>query len=204
MLRRRPSVQGPRRRVDDSDVEDSFSFRAAVPLRRRLDARVVRAAVAAAVVLVAVATFARWVIASERRSLERAAGSAETARVATVPPANANPVQDPDATAADAREALALAVDAARAAFVLDGTFLAADPARLTDLQPGFSFVDGPSTTPSVVSVASTDGAWGAAVLAPGGTCLWALTTVDGRVARAEGAECTGAAALAALASDRT
>jgi hypothetical protein len=185
-------------------VDDSFSFRATVPLRRRVDPRVVRAAAAAAVVLVGAAAFARWVIVSERRSFERAAGSVETTQVATVPAANAISLPDPHASAAGAREALALAVDAARAAFVLDGTFLAADPARLTDLQPGFSFVDGPSTTPSVVSVVSTDGAWGAAVLAPGGTCLWALTTVDGRVARAEGAECTGAAALAALASDRT
>jgi hypothetical protein len=199
---REASVQGPRRRVDDGDVDDAFSFRATVPLRRRLDARVVRAAVAATVVLIAVATFARWVIASERRSLERAVGSAVAARVATVPPANATPLPDPRATAADAREALALALDAARAAFALDGTFLAADPARLADLQPGYHFVDGPSTTPSVVSVASTDAAWGGAVLAPGGTCLWARTTADGRVTGAEGAECTGAAALASLADD--
>ena len=53
------------------------------------------------------------------------------------------------------------------------GTFLDAGPAQLSALQPGYTFVDGPSTMPTIVSVAAEQDVWAAAVLSPSGTCFW-------------------------------
>ena len=85
---------------------------------------------------------------------------------------------------------------AAEVAFSRHGTFLDATPARLTSLQPGYIFVDGPSTTPEIVSIAATADTWAAAVQAPGGLCLWARAAAMGDVTHGIGLDCTGAAAL--------
>ena len=82
----------------------------------------------------------------------------------------------------DAEEATRIALTAARAAFVQRGSFLAADPARLSELQPGYTFVDGPSTMPEIVSVAADRHAWAAAVLGPSGTCFWIRADVAGTI----------------------
>lgn len=183
-------------------MDDPFAYRSAVPIRR-VDPRVVRACVWLAVAVVVVALFANWVIASEHRSLARPvpieAGRSQ-APAGVAPASDAVVVAEPEATEADAAEALRRSVDAARAAFATDGSWIAATPARLAELQPGYLYVDGPSTTATVVSVAADDQAWAAAVLGPDGTCLW--TTVSGEdVAARAGGECTGAAALASLSS---
>lgn len=180
-------------------MDDSFAYRTTVPFRRRLDLRLVKLGVALALVLVSIGLFANWVIASERRSLMR--GSSPVAAEEPAVPAPDPVVPEPGATDADAVEAVRLAVDAARAALASDGTFLAVTPARLEALQPGFTYVDGPSTTASVVSVASTEDAWAAAVLGPDGGCFWGWVPGGDTVARAAGDECTGAAALASLAA---
>jgi hypothetical protein len=173
-------------------VDDSFAFRTTVPVRRRVDRRLVKGGIGLGILLCLIAWFTTWVVASERRSFsERTAPAVEApSPVVELPP-------DPSATAQDAREALRIALVAARAAYTERGTFLDAGPGGLTELQPGYSFVDGPSTMPRVVSVAGRDGVWAAAVMAPDGTCLWIRTTSAGDVARATGTECTGAAALA-------
>jgi hypothetical protein len=171
-------------------MDDAFAFRTTVPARRQVDRRLVKAGVGAAVLLSLVGSFAGWVIASERRSFAdrpaTAVPGSEPAAVAT----------DPDATGEDAQEALRVALVTARAATIGRQTFLDAGPGRLTELQPDYSYVDGPSTMSRIVSVAAGDQAWAAAVMAPDGTCLWIRATVDGDVTRTTGAECTGAAAL--------
>jgi hypothetical protein len=96
----------------------------------------------------------------------------------------------------DAEEATRIALAAARAAFVQGGSFLAADPPRLSALQPGYTFVDGPSTMPHVVSVAADRNAWAAAVLGPSGTCFWIRAGRDGTVETGTSSVCTGAAVL--------
>jgi hypothetical protein len=99
-------------------------------------------------------------------------------------------------TDADAEEATWIALAAARAAFIEHRSFLDAGPARLSALEPGYTFVDGPSTTSSIVSVASTTHTWAAAVHGFGGTCFWIRATSAGEVTRGTGPECTGATAL--------
>lgn len=172
-------------------MDDSFSFRTTIPLRRRVDPRLVHAGVWLAIVLTVIGCFASWVVASERRSFAtRSAPGAEPTAIAV------SPAPDPNATIEDAREALRVALVAARAASTQRGSFLDADPAGLSALQPGYTFVDGPSTTTRIVSVASEPDAWAAAVLAPDGTCLWIRVTGSGAPTRGVGAGCTGAAAL--------
>jgi hypothetical protein len=97
---------------------------------------------------------------------------------------------------ASAEEAIGLALAAAEVAFSTHGSFLDATPARLTSLQPGYSFVDGPSTTPEIVSVAATADTWAAAVQGYGGTCFWVRAAALGNVTHGIGSDCTGAAAL--------
>lgn len=176
-------------------MDDSFAYRTTVPIRRQVDPFLVKAGAWLALVVVSIAVFASWVIASERRSFERLrpAGTAEPSRPAVAWGAGA-----PEATVADAEQALLLAADAATAALAADGTFLTATPARLERTQPGAGYRVGPSTAADLVSVAATADVWAAAVLAPDGTCLWIRVARDGTVARDAGAECTGSAALAA------
>jgi hypothetical protein len=172
-------------------MDDSFAFRTTVPVRRQVDRRLVKGGIGVGVFLFAVAWFATWVIASERKSF---ADRPAPAMAAPAPAGEATP--DPEATLQDARVALQIAWMAARAASTERRTFLDAGPARLTELQPGYSYVDGPSTMPRIVSVATRDDAWAAAVMAPDGTCLWIRATLGGDVARATGVGCTGSAAL--------
>ena len=172
-------------------MDDAFAFRTTVPVRRQVDRRLVKGGVGMGVFLLVVAWFATWVIASERNSFadRPAPVVAAPAPVAQIPP-------DPDATLQDARDALRISFVAARAASLEGRSFLDAGPTRLTQLQPGYSYVDGPSTMSRIVSVASRDDVWAAAVMAPDGTCLWIRATLGGDVTRATGNECTGSAAL--------
>ena len=178
-------------------MDEAFAFHATTPLRRRIDPRIVRAAIAGAVVLLGIVLFARWVIASERESFARIHGRVQPASVGVhrIPGAA---VPDPTAADADARESLRLALAAARIASPPGEGFLDAGPARLAALRPGYTFVDGPSTIPRVVSVASTADAWAAAVRAPSGTCYWIRVGVGEPPTTGTTRTCTGAAALRA------
>lgn len=176
-------------------MDDSFAYRTTIPFRRRLDPWMVKLGAAVAIVLVSVGLFANWVIASERRSFER------PRPVPIAEPAGASGLRATEPTPADAEETLRRAADAAGLAFATDGSFLAATPSRLDELQPGTRHGYGASTAPDIVSISATAEAWAAAVRAPDGTCLWIGLSGDGTVSRAAGAECTGAAALASLAA---
>jgi hypothetical protein len=173
-------------------MDDSFAFRTDAPLRSRLDPRVAKAVVVSTLLVLAIGLFARWVVISERDSFSRGVRREEAADAAT----GSVERQTSASTDARAEEAIGLALAAAEVAFSTHGTFLDATPARLTSLQPGYIFVDGPSTTPEIVSVAATAGTWAAAVQAPGGLCLWARAAAMGDVTHGIGSDCTGAAAL--------
>ena len=173
-------------------MDDSFSFRTTVPLRRQFDPLKVKAAVFGTVVALGVGLFANWVISSERESFSRAA------RHVMPPEVQAAQVDARSelATTAQAERATGIALDAARAAFAEHRSFLDAGPGQLSALQPGYTFVDGPSTAPMIVSVASTADTWAAAVRGAGGMCHWIRVTSAGNVSHGMGFECTATAAL--------
>jgi hypothetical protein len=99
-------------------MDDSFSFRANVPLRRQFDPRVVRAVVFGTLVVLGIWLFAGWVISSERESFSRADRSLVLseveARQTDGPPSSAT-------TDAEADEATGIAFTAARTAFLSIG-----------------------------------------------------------------------------------
>jgi hypothetical protein len=173
-------------------MDDAFTFRTTLPSRRRLDPRLVKAAILGALVVLGAGLFARWVVASERASFATSVQRVAPEVPLTVPEDQA----DPASTDGDAEEATRVSLVAARAAFAEHRSFLDAGIAELSALEPGYTFVDGPSTTPRIVSVASTVGTWAAAVRGPSGTCYWIRATSAGNVSHGIGPECTGAAAL--------
>jgi len=174
-------------------MNDSFAFRTTVPLRRRIDPARVKVAIFSAIVAAAIGLFATWVVTSERESFARIHRRVAPSEVTVT---GIGDDLDPSSTDADAEEATGIALAAARAAFIEHRSFLDAGPAQLSALEPGYTFVDGPSTTSSVVSVASTAHTWAAAVKGSGSTCYWIRATSAGEVTRGTGPECTGAAAL--------
>lgn len=174
-------------------MDDSFAFRSTAPRRRRVEPRAVKAALVATLIVLVIGAFIGWVVASERASFQRARGrpvgvDVEVGRID-------GPVA-PSGTDADAQESTRIALTAAMAASTEHGTFLDAGPAQLSALQPGFVFVDGPSTTTTVVSVAAQEDRWAAAVLGPSGRCFWILADGDGTVDSGTSSACTGSSVL--------
>lgn len=178
-------------------MDDSFSFRSTVPLRRQFDPLAVKAAVFGTLVVLGIGLFANWVIRSERASFSQAD------RGVTWSDVDAEPLDGSahlDTTGEEAEKATGIALDAARAAFLEHRSFLDAGPAQLSALQPGYLFVDGASTTSRIVSVASTADTWAAAVQGPDGMCYWIRAMSAGDITRSIGSECVGTAALTAVA----
>jgi hypothetical protein len=174
-------------------MDDSFAYRTTLPLGPRVEPWIVKTAVIGALVVLGVGLFTGWVVASERESFARGR-SRPVGPELTV--GSIDGPADLSGTDADAEEATRIAFAAARAAFTERGTFLDAGPAQLTVLQPGYTFVDGPSTMPTIVSVATERHAWAAAVLGPSGTCFWIRAGADGSIASGTSSECTGASVL--------
>jgi hypothetical protein len=173
-------------------MNDSFAFRTTVPLRRRIDPGRVKVAIFSAIVVASVGLFATWVVASERESLARTRLRVAPSEVTVTGIGD----DIPSSSDADAEEATNAALAAARAALIEHRSFLDAGPAQLSALEPGYTFVDGPSTTSSIVSVASTAHTWAAAVKGSRDTCYWIRATSAGEVTRGSGPECTGATVL--------
>jgi hypothetical protein len=178
-------------------MDDSFSFRSTVPLRREFDPLAVKAALFGTLVVLGIGLFANWVIRSERESFSRADRGSTASDVDAEPLDGSALVSN---TGEEADEATGIALDAARAAFREHRSFLDAGPAQLSALQPGYTFVDGPSTTSRVVSVASTADTWAAAVRESDGMCHWIRATRAGNITRGIGSECVGTAALTVVA----
>lgn len=174
-------------------MDDSFAFWTTVPLRRQIDPRMMKAIVFGTLLVLGIGFFANWVITSERASLSRADRRIMRSGVEAGHP---DAAADPGVSDEQAEKATTLALNAARVAFLEHRSFLDAGPAQLSALQRGYVFVDGPSTTSRIVSVASTADVWATAVQGPGGVCHWIRATTAGDVTRGTGSECTGAAAL--------
>lgn len=175
-------------------MDDSFAYRTTLPLGPRVEPWIVKAAVICTLVVLGIGLFTGWVVASERESFARGRSRP------VVPELTVGRIDGPAApsgTDAEAEEATRIALAAARAAFTERGTFLDAGPAQLSALQPGYTFVDGPSTMPRIVSVAAERHVWAAAVLGPSGTCFWIRAGAHGPIATgASSSACTGVWAL--------
>lgn len=104
---------------------------------------------------------------------------------------------------AEAKSALTGALQNAKLAFVDGGdNYTSAGPGQLSALDPSFTYTDGPSTSPTIVSVVNTDSAWSAAVMSASGTCFWVHDDpAKGGTTYGEGTPCTGAAAASATGS---
>jgi hypothetical protein len=100
--------------------------------------------------------------------------------------------------ASQARASATRALELATTMALDAGDLSQAGPAQLTMAQPSMLFVDGMSTSPSVVSVEATAEVWAAAVMAPSGLCYWVSLDDDGEISYGTGRACTGAAAFAA------
>jgi len=186
-------------------MDQTFNFRAApVPLHRRLSPRAVALAVAACLVLSGFVSFARWVIDSERRSMDRVERIERTGSiVGTISGsgdalAGSGSVTDPLTIDAAARADARTALNAAREAAAGRATFNDAGPGHLAQTTDSLIFVDGPSQAPGVVSVASAREAWGAAVMGPSGTCYLLRFAPGDGVTYGTGSACTGDEALTA------
>ncbi|MGZ8581275.1 MAG: hypothetical protein ACXWW9_08335 [Actinomycetota bacterium] len=187
-------------------MDQTFNFRAApVPLHRRLNPRAVALAVAAVLVLSGLVSFSRWVVDSERRSMDRAERVERTGSiVGTISGSDdalaaASPVADRLTIDATARADARVALDAARRAARGGATFLDAGPGHLTPLATSqLIFVDGPSRGPGVVSIASTRETWAAAVMGQSGMCYLLRFAPGDGVTYGTGQACTGDEALTA------
>lgn len=79
-------------------------------------------------------------------------------------------------------------------------SYLAATPEALAQMDAQYTYTDGESTGPTVVSVAATADEWAAAVRSDSGTCLW-IHLQGSAVSSGSGTACTGQAAMAATAA---
>jgi len=191
--------------IASTGMDQTFNFRAApVPLSRRLNPRAIAVGFVVFFTLAGLGSFSRWVIDSERRSVERASrAEASTALVATMSgtadaTAPIDPIAGPLAIDGTARADARTALDAAREAASGSASFLDAGPGHLRPFESALIFVDGPSRAPGVVSVASTRTAWGAAVMGPSGTCYLLRFAPGDGVSYGSGETCTGTEALSA------
>ena len=176
-------------------MDGTFSYKT-TERQRRLDPRALKLAVAAGLLVFVVGSFARWVIDSERASFAKV-HAAEQAAAASSPLPESPPVDavTADAVTADSAER---ALTAARVAIGANGNLADASPEQLTQIDPGLTYVVGPSAQPQVVSVASTRKAWAAAVMSSSGTCFYLRLAAGDSVTYGTGLDCTGTAALAA------
>ena len=173
-------------------MDDSFAFRTTVPLRRQFDPTVVKLAVFVTIVVLSIGVFVdlgrdqrteQFRACIARRGVERDRGRS-----------SGKPDQPLDD--GNAEEATEIALDAARAAFSAHRSFLDAGPAQLSVLEPAYTFVDGPSTTSEIVSVAATPTHGRPRSRGPDGMCHWIRAGANGSIASGTSSRCTGASVL--------
>jgi hypothetical protein len=196
-------------------MSDTFTFIAPVMPRRQVDPFAVKLVTTGVVLLLSICAFATFVVAKERsadtrhaalEAQERAQEQANADRLASIPDAAAVP--DPIGTGpvpagvaklldGQARDAADRALALARGALGR-GDLAAADAAQLAAADPTLLFVDGPSTAPTIVSVAVSSGVWAAAVIGLSGACYGVSIDAHGALRYGHPGACTGRAALAA------
>jgi len=91
------------------------------------------------------------------------------------------------------------AIQSVQGVYADTSSFAQVTPQALKAFEPTYTYTSGPSTGPNSVSVASTAGDVGIAVLSPSGHCLYAHITASG-VTYGSGTTCTGVVALKASA----
>jgi hypothetical protein len=185
-----------------SETFETFSYRSVpMPLRRRLRRRSVKVSVALVLVVFGLVSFSRWVTDSERASFRALA-------LHTAPPAFVSTIQGSGDTAAAIAATITTPQDiqaqnvahqimlAARH-MAAGGSFLDAGPARLAKRFPAYTFVQGPSPIPQIVSVSATTHGWAVAVAATTGRCFM-IRVIPGHGVRfgASSTGCSGAVAM--------
>jgi hypothetical protein len=187
-------------------MSDTFAFRSLpVPLRRRVDRRVVKAAVACCLVVAAIGVFARWTIRSEHASLAASAHHEAASNIGTVQGSDVgvSVVGLPTSGIVTIPAADLAAQDVVRDTLSRTQRMVGlralteAGPGQLARDSEGVTYTDGPSMAPSIVSVAATNAAWGAAAMSESGLCF--AVRLDAAGAARFGtlsSACTGAGAL--------
>ena len=176
-------------------MDDSFHFIAPVMPRRRVDPFALKLATCAALAVLVVAGLARFAVMHERN-----ADAAASARGAERQAAEVQAAPLPDSAESgtfraldeEARNAATNALGLAQGIFADTGSFEGAGPSQLTALQPSLIFVDGPSTSPAIVSIEASEAVWAAAVMGPSGECYWIRAVAEASVTYGTGRACTG------------
>lgn len=145
------------------------------------------------VVAVAVVVVAAVAVVSYLQFISRSGRSVADAQATTVGQIDRS--QD-----VQAQVAARTAESAAAVAYSESGSFADAGPAQLSALDPSVTYTQGPSTGPTVVSVAATASTWAAAVLSPSGTCFWIKLDRSMAASYGSGTACSGSDAMAATA----
>jgi hypothetical protein len=174
-------------------MDEAFSYRTTRRLPR-WEPGMVKLAIAGLIALFLIGIFGRWVSDSESSSFARMRADEGAGQTAATQPA--------DAAAAAAADAQAqvnamTAIEIAKRALTNSVTYADASPDALNAVQSELTFQLSPSTSSQVVSIASTDWAWAAAVASSDGTCYYVRLASAG-VTYGTGGECTGDAALGA------
>lgn len=171
-------------------MDGAFTFSTTMP-RYHLEPRRLKGVAVVVVVVLSVYAFAKWVDDSEHASFARLA--AATAH------AGSNAVPAPSvAQNAQAQESALVALDAAELAVGAGSAFDLAGAAALNTAPStlGITYIEGGSSGPLAVSVATGADGWGAAVSSASGTCFLVRLQSADRVGYAIGSDCTGQAAL--------
>jgi len=100
-----------------------------------------------------------------------------------------------------AEQTLTVAQEAAARVAASDGSYQDADHLRLAAVEPSLQWIAGGDQATGVneVSVATSNGDWGAAVEARPGACFYLHVTSDGTTLYGVGISCTGQEALRAI-----
>lgn len=147
-----------------------------------------------AFVYAAIAAMAVVVVFAYMRFVGRAGTAIASDQATIVNQAN-------NAADAQAKAAAKEAQSAAAASYEEAGSFADVGPDQLALMDPSITYTVDPSTGPTVVSVASTAAAWGAAVESSSGTCYYVTISALAQAHYGTGTPCTGQAALGASAS---
>jgi hypothetical protein len=166
-------------------MDDSFNF--GRPSRTGRGPTNVAPFLIIAIALAIAATLVGAALLTIKRGGE-AAGEANQRAVDTID--RANDVQAQATLQAASRAALTVQAET--------GSLAGATPESLAAHDSALTFTSGPSTGPSVVSVAVGGDMWGAAAKSASGSCLWVRVDAAGSISYGAGPSCTGAAALSA------
>jgi hypothetical protein len=98
---------------------------------------------------------------------------------------------------AEAQSNAQAAIYAAKSGMAESGSYTGMNAAQMKTIEPSFTYTDGSSTGPTVLSVASNGTSVGFAVMSPSGHCYYVKDTTGTGTTYGTGAStCTGQAAL--------